>query len=46
MFKDLAERQVDERIYESLISYIWESVNLGLDKVNTIRLLSPFLKTE
>jgi hypothetical protein len=39
MMGDLAERNIDERIFESLVNYINESIELSLDKYNVVRVV-------
>lgn len=44
MFKDLSERQIDHRIFNSLIDYMMESILLAPEKPNVIRVISALLK--
>ncbi len=40
----MGERNLDTKIYEVLIGYVYESVILTLEKPNAVKLLSPFIK--
>jgi hypothetical protein len=42
---DIGERQIDERVFKTICSYMLESLVLQLDKHNAIRLLSALMKS-
>ena len=43
--KDLSERQVDYRIFSSLVDFMIESFNLAPEKPNIIKVISALLKS-
>lgn len=44
MMKDLAERNVDKRIYDTICDFINESIHLTIDKPNTLKPLEQMFR--
>ena len=45
MLRDLSERNLDKRIYEAIVEYAWESIQLLIEKENTVRFVSATAKS-
>ena len=44
MLKDLADRNVDQRLFSSILDFMTESFNISLEKPNLVRVIHSLLK--